>query len=120
MIPTTVLLSPDGGLTLLAPLVAIALALLTRRVVPSLSAGVFVGALVARNGDLGAAFTTIFAFDLSEGGAPGYLQAALFDRDHLLKMAGKLNARLEFETNDNLHVNDFHFISTTNDQLIEF
>ena len=36
----------DGGLTLLAPLVAIALALMTRKVIPSLAAGVIVGALV--------------------------------------------------------------------------
>lgn len=41
------------------------------------------------------------------------------DKDHLRKMANKLNARLEFDTDDNLHVNDFQFVSTTNDQLLE-
>ncbi|MBX2797985.1 MAG: hypothetical protein KTR31_09960 [Myxococcales bacterium] len=41
----------DGGLTLLAPLVAIALALITRRVIGSLAAAVGVAAIVATRGD---------------------------------------------------------------------
>ncbi|MCB9666054.1 MAG: Na+/H+ antiporter NhaC family protein [Alphaproteobacteria bacterium] len=42
----------DGGLTLLAPTVAIVVALLSRRVVASLAAGVAVGAVVAAQGRL--------------------------------------------------------------------
>jgi Na+/H+ antiporter NhaC len=42
----------DGGLTLVAPIVAIGTALATRKVVPSLLAGVFVAAIVAREGAL--------------------------------------------------------------------
>ena len=44
------LLSFDGGLTLLAPIVAIVGALVTRKVVPALGAGVVVGSLVATQG----------------------------------------------------------------------
>lgn len=40
----------DGGLTLLAPVVAIGTALLTRKVMPSLLAGILVAAIVARQG----------------------------------------------------------------------
>ncbi len=47
------LLAWDGGLTLLAPVVAIAAALVTRRVVPSLVAAVTVGAWVLARGSLG-------------------------------------------------------------------
>ncbi len=45
----------DGGLTLLPPLVAIGLALLTRRVLLSLSLAVIVGSVVASRGDVAAA-----------------------------------------------------------------
>lgn len=55
----TTILSWDGGLTLLAPLVAIGLALLTRRVVPSLGAAVIVGAVVGARGDVPAALTRL-------------------------------------------------------------
>lgn len=57
--PLTTLFSWDGGLTLLPPLVAIALALLTRRVVPSLLAAVLVAAVVVTKGDLLAAPATL-------------------------------------------------------------
>jgi len=49
----------DGGLTLLPPLVAIAMALSTRRVLLSLSLAVLVGAFVAARGDPGLASTTL-------------------------------------------------------------
>src|SRR5262245_56024604 len=47
--------SSDGGATLVPPLVAIALALVTKRVVPSLGAALLVGAIVAAKGDVLAA-----------------------------------------------------------------
>ena len=50
--PLSTLLSWDGGLTLAAPLVAIVVALATRRVVPSLVLAVLVGGVVAENGAL--------------------------------------------------------------------
>ncbi len=50
-VETLALWSWDGGATLVAPFVAIALALVTKRVVPSLAAAVVVGALVAARGD---------------------------------------------------------------------
>lgn len=46
-----------------------------------------------------------------------YLQE--IDKEHLLKMAEKFNARLEFEQDDSLHINDFEFISSTNNAKIE-
>jgi Na+/H+ antiporter NhaC len=52
-------LSYDGGLTLLAPGVAILAALITRQVVPSLMAGVAVGGFVAAEGDIFGASTLI-------------------------------------------------------------
>jgi len=56
------LIAWDGGLTLLAPLVAIALALITRKVIPSLAAGVVVGALVATQADFLLAANRLAAF----------------------------------------------------------
>lgn len=41
------------------------------------------------------------------------------DKDHLQKVAGRMNAQLEFDTDDGLHINDFEFYSTTNKQKIE-
>ncbi len=41
------------------------------------------------------------------------------DKDFYLKVAGKSNAHLEFAVNDNLHLNEFLFYSTTNGQKIE-
>ncbi|HHO53008.1 MAG TPA: Na+/H+ antiporter NhaC family protein [Deltaproteobacteria bacterium] len=55
----TTILSWDGGLTLLAPLVAVGLALLTRRVVPSLGAAIVVGAVVAARGSIPTALAHI-------------------------------------------------------------
>lgn len=46
-----------------------------------------------------------------------YLNAG--DKDFFRKMATKANARLEFESNDTLHLNDYHFYSTLNGQRIE-
>ena len=41
------------------------------------------------------------------------------DKDHLQKVASKLNTDIKFEADDNLHLNDFEFYSTTNGQKIE-
>jgi len=41
------------------------------------------------------------------------------DLPELSKMAGELNAKLEFETNDELHLNQFQFLSSTSNELIE-
>ncbi len=41
------------------------------------------------------------------------------DKEYLYQMAENMNARLEIETNDNLHINDFRFYSTTNGREIE-
>ncbi len=41
------------------------------------------------------------------------------DRSYLVKMAEGLNAHLEFQTDDNLHLNHYFFFSSINDQLIE-
>ncbi len=41
------------------------------------------------------------------------------DRSYLVKMAEGLNARLEFQVDDNLHLNQYLFFSSINDQLIE-
>ncbi len=59
------LIAWDGGLTLLAPLVAIALALITRKVIPSLAAGVVVGALVAARANAVIAATKLGSFSLA-------------------------------------------------------
>lgn len=41
------------------------------------------------------------------------------DKNYLVNMAEKLNARLELDENDTLHINDFHFYSLTNNKKIE-
>jgi Na+/H+ antiporter NhaC len=68
----------DGALTLLAPLVAIVLALMTRKVIPSLAAGVFVGALVGAKADvvLAAQSLATFSFDIVR--APDKILICLF------------------------------------------
>lgn len=68
------LLDPDGALTLLAPIVAIGLALITKRVIPALGAGAIVAALVARDGHLVAGVNAL----------AGYVYGAVVDLDHLI------------------------------------
>lgn len=41
------------------------------------------------------------------------------EKEFLVQLAKKNNAKLEFGVADTLHLNDFHFYSTTNNQLIE-
>ncbi len=41
------------------------------------------------------------------------------DLPHLLKIAEDNNARLEWEVSDEMHLNDYHFISTTSNELID-
>lgn len=41
------------------------------------------------------------------------------DKPYLKKVAEELNAQLEFSADDNMHLNDYHFYSTINNQLIE-
>lgn len=41
------------------------------------------------------------------------------DREYLLELAEGMNAHLELETNDNLHINDYQFYLSTNNQRIE-
>lgn len=41
------------------------------------------------------------------------------DKEYLLKLAEELNAHLEIDTDDNMHINDYHFISTTNNKRID-
>jgi ribonuclease G len=43
----------------------------------------------------------------------------VIDKRHLKKLAESLNARLEFEADDTLHLNDFEFYSSINNELIE-
>jgi len=46
-----------------------------------------------------------------------YLTA--IDKQFLSELAESLNARIEWEINDNLHINDFQFYSSTNGRIIE-
>ncbi len=46
-----------------------------------------------------------------------YLRA--IDKQYLLKLAEELNAHLEIDTDDNMHINDYHFISTINNKKID-
>lgn len=46
-----------------------------------------------------------------------YLNA--IDKRYLTNLADELNAHLEFGTNDEMHINDFHFYSTINNKRIE-
>lgn len=41
------------------------------------------------------------------------------DKDHLAKLAQKLNAELRFDNDDNLHLNEFQFYSTINGKKLE-
>lgn len=41
------------------------------------------------------------------------------DKAYLTKLANEMNAQLQFATDDNLHLNDFHFYVTTNNKKIE-
>jgi ribonuclease G len=41
------------------------------------------------------------------------------DKSHLLKLAKKINAKLEFTTDDRLHINDYQFVSLVNNKKIE-
>lgn len=41
------------------------------------------------------------------------------DKQFLKKLSEELNAHLNFETSDEMHINDFHFYSTINDKRIE-
>lgn len=42
-----------------------------------------------------------------------------FDKHYLNKMCEELNACLEIETNENMHINDFYFVSSLNNKKIE-
>lgn len=46
-----------------------------------------------------------------------YLSA--IDKEHFKKVAEQMNAILHFTTDDKYHLNEFHFISSTNDQVID-
>lgn len=46
-----------------------------------------------------------------------YLNA--IDKRYLTNLADEMNAHLEFGTNDEMHINDFHFYSTINNKRIE-
>jgi len=48
-----------------------------------------------------------------------YAYLAEIDQPYLSELAESLNARIEWEVNDNLHINDYQFYSTTNGKLIE-
>ena len=41
------------------------------------------------------------------------------DKENFRKLAGKLNAELRFDIDDNLHLNEFQFYSTTNGKKLE-
>lgn len=55
---------------------------------------------------------------LSHPELDGYL-AQTSDKDYLRKMADKMNAELCFESNDNLHLNEFQFYSTINGKKLD-
>lgn len=44
---------------------------------------------------------------------------AVVDRNHLKKIAEELNAHIEFEMDENMHINDFHFYSTITNKRVE-
>lgn len=68
----------DGGLALAAPVVAITTALLTRRVVASLLAGVVVAAFVAAEGSLRGAITNAWGAMVESVVEPDHLRIAAF------------------------------------------
>ena len=41
------------------------------------------------------------------------------DKEYLQGLAESLNARLEWETSDLIHINDYHFYSSLNQKVIE-
>jgi len=41
------------------------------------------------------------------------------DKEFFQELAESLNARLEFDVSDTIHINDYHFVSTINQKLIE-
>ena len=43
----------------------------------------------------------------------------VIDKAYLQKIAEEMNAKLQFSTSDNLHLNEFHFIATHNNKRIE-
>ncbi len=43
----------------------------------------------------------------------------IIDKSHLKKLAEELNARLEFASDDTLHLNDYRFYSSINEELLE-
>jgi ribonuclease G len=43
----------------------------------------------------------------------------VIDKSYLSKLAEEMNAHLEYGTDDNMHLNDFHFYSTINNKCIE-
>jgi len=43
----------------------------------------------------------------------------IIDKEHLMKIAEELNAHLEITSDDNLHINDFHFFSTITNKKID-
>jgi ribonuclease G len=46
-----------------------------------------------------------------------YLESS--DKEYYVRLAKKSNARIEFGVSDILHLNEYHFYSTTNGQKIE-
>jgi ribonuclease G len=44
---------------------------------------------------------------------------SVIDKQFLLKLAGEMNAHLTIETNDNMHINDFHFYSGVTNKKID-
>ena len=48
-----------------------------------------------------------------------YHHLEVHDQSFLTKLADKNNARLEFKSDENLHLNEFQFYSTVNEQKIE-
>lgn len=43
----------------------------------------------------------------------------IIDKSYLQKIAEEMNAKLQFATNDNFHLNEFHFYATHNNKRIE-
>jgi ribonuclease G len=43
----------------------------------------------------------------------------VIDKAYLHKLAEEMNAHLDFNTDDNMHINDYHFYSTINNKRIE-
>ncbi len=41
------------------------------------------------------------------------------DKSYFFKLCEEINAHLEIETNDNMHINDYYFVSLINNKKIE-